>query len=134
MPKQMSEEHRQANKKARAENRAVSAYLQAIESIQPRPGRRPTKDSMQKQLDEIAATFDSATPLKRIQLIQRRMELEKALETIDDEMDITDLQDEFVQMVGAYSKRKGISYAAWREMGVPVAVLKQGGITRTKVT
>ena len=88
---------------------------------------------MQKQLDEIAATFDTATPLKRVQLIQRRMELERALEALDEEVDITELENAFVDVVAAYSKRKGISYAAWREMNVPVAVLKRGGIARTRL-
>ena len=29
-----------------------------------------------------------------------------------------------------YSERKGISYAAWREAGVPAATLKAAGISR----
>jgi hypothetical protein len=29
-----------------------------------------------------------------------------------------------------YGQRKGISYAAWRELGVSPAVLKRAGITR----
>ena len=31
---------------------------------------------------------------------------------------------------GAYAERKGISYAAWRELGVPADVLKKANITR----
>jgi hypothetical protein len=30
----------------------------------------------------------------------------------------------------AYSERRGISYAAWRELGVEAAVLKKAGIGR----
>ncbi len=29
-----------------------------------------------------------------------------------------------------YAERKGISYAAWRELGVPADVLKKAGISR----
>ena len=29
-----------------------------------------------------------------------------------------------------YAQRKGISYAAWRELGVPADVLKKAGISR----
>ena len=45
-------------------------------------------------------------------------------------MDLEALESGFVKVVSAYSERKGISYAAWREQGVPAAVLKAGGIKR----
>ena len=37
----------------------------------------------------------------------------------------------FEQNLPAYSARKGISYAAWRELGVEPAVLKKAGISRS---
>ena len=36
----------------------------------------------------------------------------------------------FAGAAKAYGERKGITFAAWREFGVPTAVLKQAGITR----
>jgi hypothetical protein len=36
-----------------------------------------------------------------------------------------------VKAASAYSARKGISYAAWRELGVEAAVLKRAGISRS---
>jgi len=35
-----------------------------------------------------------------------------------------------VKVAKAYSQRKGISYGAWKEFGVPSDVLKKAGITR----
>ena len=40
------------------------------------------------------------------------------------------LEAAFVKAAAAYAKRKSISYAAWREVGVPADVLKRAGITR----
>ena len=40
------------------------------------------------------------------------------------------LEKAFVKHAKAYSDSKGISYAAWREIGVTPEVLKAAGITR----
>ena len=46
--------------------------------------------------------------------------------------DVTALEDEFVGVAKAYSERNGISYQAWREVGVPAAVLSHAGISRSR--
>ena len=43
-----------------------------------------------------------------------------------DEVDLGAIEDGFVAVAGSYSERQGISYAAWREVGVP-AVRAQAG-------
>jgi hypothetical protein len=45
-------------------------------------------------------------------------------------VDPTTLEAGFIKVAAAYSKRKGISYAAWRAVGVEPTVLKQAGISR----
>ena len=37
----------------------------------------------------------------------------------------------FVDVAKSYSDRQGISYSAWREVGVEASVLKRAGIART---
>lgn len=39
-----------------------------------------------------------------------------------------DLEAAFIGAVGGYAQRHGIGYAAWREIGVPTAVLHKAGI------
>ena len=52
--------------------------------------------------------------------------------TIQAALDAAENGDEVIVAAGAaYSERKGISYAAWREIGVPAAVLKRAGISRS---
>ena len=130
MVRHMSDEHKAANAKARAENRAVSTYLEALESNRPRPGRRRTAESMQKRIEAIGEALESATPIRRVQLVQERIDLERTLSAPSEATDISGLEDEFAAAAVSYSGRKGITYSAWREVGVPAAVLKRAGISR----
>ncbi len=59
------------------------------------------------------------------------MDLEDELETMSAKTDLTALEDDFVRVARSYSTRRGISYAAWREIGVDAAVLKKAGLTRS---
>ena len=130
MVREMSDEHKAANAKARAENRSVSAYLEGLDSARPRPGRRRTAESMRKRIEAIGEDLASATPIRRVQLVQERIDLERELSAPDEVVDISELEDGFVAVAVSYSGRKGITYAAWREVGVPAAVLKRAGISR----
>lgn len=130
MVRHMSDEHKAANAKARAENRVVSAYLEALESNRPRPGRRRTAESMRQRIEAIGEALESATPIRRVQLVQERIDLERALSAPSETVDISELEDGFVAVAVSYSGRKGITYSAWREVGVPAAALRRAGISR----
>ena len=43
---------------------------------------------------------------------------------------MTALEAEFVKVAKSYGERTGVSYAAWRAVGVTPAVLKAAGISR----
>ncbi len=58
------------------------------------------------------------------------MDSERQLAELADPLDMDALEEGFVSSAAGYSERKGISYAAWREAGVPAAVLKRAGISR----
>lgn len=126
----MSEDHKQALAVGRAEGRMVRAYLDALESSKPKRGRKRTKDSISKQIERIDAELEESDPLKRLQLTQERIDLEAELETMEDGVDLSALEADFAVVAKQYAERKGISYAAFRQIGVPAAVLKRAGITR----
>jgi hypothetical protein len=46
-----------------------------------------------------------------------------------DSIDLTALESEFVAAAYSYAQRRGICFAAWREVGVDEAVLRKAGIT-----
>ena len=126
----MTDEHKAALAEGRAQGRAVRAYLEALEAHKPKRGRKRTPDSMRARLGVIDATIDDADPMARLQMVQERIDLTAALEAAEQVVDVTALEDGFVEAAKAYGARKGISYAAWREVGVPTAVLKRAGISR----
>ena len=83
-------------------------------------------------VDRIDTELVTADPLKRLQLIQERLDLKAELDAAGEKVDLSGLEKEFVDAAAAYSARKGISYAAWRELGVEAAVLKRAGISRSQ--
>ena len=127
----MSDDHKAALAEGRNQGRAVRRYLEALEAHKPKRGRKRTPESMQKRLARIEVELASADPLKRLQLIQERLDLGAELEATSAKVDLTGLERDFVGAAKAYSARKGISYAAWRELGVEPAVLKKAGISRS---
>ena len=126
----MTDEHKAALAQGRAEGRAVKAYLEALAANKPKRGRKRTPESIGKRLEKIAAELDDADPMAKLQLVQERMDLEAELERMGEQVDMTGLEDDFVAVAKAYGERKGISYAAWREVDVPAAVLKRAGVGR----
>lgn len=127
----MSDEHKAALAEGRNQGRAVRRYLEALEAHRPKRGRKRTPESMQKRLARIETELESADALKRLQLIQERLDLNAELAAASTKVDLTELEQDFVDAAAAYSARKGISYAAWRELGVEAAVLKRAKLSRS---
>jgi hypothetical protein len=126
----MTAQHKAALAQGRAEGRAVKSYLEALDKNRPRRGRKRTGESIKKRLSAIDAQLPDASPLLRLQLVQERMDLEKELSQLDAKVDLSSLEAAFVKTAGQYAERKGISYAAWRQLGVSAETLKKAGITR----
>jgi len=126
----LTSEHKEALALGREQSRAVKRYLEALEQRRPRRGRRRTAESVQKQLAAIEEKLGGADPLTRLRLLQDRIDLQKEAESFEGDVDITAVEEEFVKVARSYSERKGISYAAWREIGVDAPVLKRAGIPR----
>jgi hypothetical protein len=132
--KKMSDEHKAALAKGREQGRAVRDYLAALEQ-ERKPGRKVDRGTVENRISEVQQRIDDEPdPAKRVELIQRRLDLEEQLVAMQDELDLDALEQGFVDAAAEYSERKGISYTAWREAGVPAAALKQAGIRRTRRT
>ena len=126
----MSDEHKAAIAEGRVQSKAVSNYLDALESNKPKRGRQRTETTITKRLAAIDDLLPSADAVTRLNLRQEKRDLEAELATKDTKVDLSALEKEFVTHAGAYGARKGISYGVWRESGVSPAVLKAAGITR----
>lgn len=134
MAPKMTKEHKQALAKGRAQARAVKDYLALLDRDRKR-GPKMTAEKLQQRLEETRAAIEAEPdPAKRLELIQRRLDDEDRLANMQDEPDTDAVEKDFVAAAREYGERKGISYTAWRELGVPAAVLKEAGVPRTRRT
>jgi hypothetical protein len=126
----MSDSHKAALAEGRDQGRAVRRYLEAVEAHKPRRGRKRTAESVQRRLAAITEKLADADALTRLHLVQERMDLEAELDSSDNTVDLHALEDQFVAAAGPYGARKGITYAAWRQLGVDAGVLRKAWIRR----
>lgn len=127
----MSDDHKAALAKGRQEGNAVRAYLEALAANKPKRGRKRTETSVRKQLDAVNEQLADASPLNQLQLTQRKFDLEAELASFGDEtVDLTALEEGFVQAAAGYAERKKLTYAAFRAVGVSPEVLRRAGVRR----
>jgi hypothetical protein len=127
----MSEAHKSALATGRSEAKAVREYLEALRANKPTRGRKRTPDSVTKRLAAISAELVSADAIKELRLVQERLDLQAELSSMDNTVDLTALEAEFVKVARTYGERTGVSYTAWRTVGVSAALLKAAGVPRT---
>ena len=127
----MTEEHKAALAQGRKEARAIKAYLEALDAR--KPGRPVSKESLTKRKQKVEDKLEETdNPLESVELIQSKLDIEKALAELENEVDMETLESGFVEHARSYSDRKGVSYTAWREFGVPAKVLRSAGIKETR--
>ena len=117
----------------KAEVTAIRDYLKALEQNAPQRGRKRTPDSIRRQLASVTTEMEKATVTRQLDLVQQRIDLEAELATLEQagSIDLSALEANFVDHAASYGGRRGISYAAWREVGVLAATLKAAGIRRS---
>ena len=118
----------------KVETRAVRAYLTALETNRlPKFARKRTPASVRSQIEAATAAMESASATKRLGLVQERIDLKAELDRLEStgSVDMGALESAFAANAASYGGKRGISYAAWREVGVPSPVLKAAGIRRS---
>ena len=126
----MTDEHKAALAEGRTQGRAVRKYLEALEQNKPKRGRKRTTESAQRDLSRTEEDLLTADPLRRLELVQRRIDLKAEIDRMETSIDLSGLEEQFVAVAAPYGERKGISYEAWREAGVSASTLRAAGIGR----
>ena len=126
----MSADHKAALAAGRESSKAVRQYLEVLEANKPKRGRKRTPESVQKRLAVIEDEIAEASPLQRLLLVQEQADLEAELATMDEKVDIGAYEKAFIKHAHTYAESKGLSYSAFRAVGVSAEVLKKAGITR----
>ncbi len=110
----------------------LKRYLEMI-SEQSNPGRRFSKGDLEERLAKtIDAIGNEDNLLTKLELTQRRMDLEKRINGLEDADDPADAEAEFIKVAQGYAERKGITYSAFRDVGVPATILAKTGVRRTR--
>ncbi len=126
----MTDEHKAALATGRSEGKAVRDYLEAARASKPKRGRKRTPESIRKRINDIENEIVEADPVRHLRLVQERLDLQTELATAGTGVNLPLLEAEFVKVAKKYGARNGISYQAWRAVGVEPAVLKSAGISR----
>ena len=126
----MSDEHKAALAKGRMEGRIVREYLDGLRATKPKRGRKRTTETIQTRLDAVELEVVDASPIDELLLIQERRDLQAELVRKSDTIDMDALAESFVAVAKSYGDSKSISYASWRDVGVPASTLKSAGISR----
>jgi hypothetical protein len=104
----------------RAAAEAVRRYVDAVKAGPP-PASRRVRAAAQRRLAEIEDQLTRAPPMHELVLVQERHDLLALAAWYD-------IEDAFVAVARVYGRRHGIAHRAWREVGVPDAVLRRAGI------
>ncbi len=105
-------------------------YLEALDAHRPKRGRKRSAEGVARRLATVEERLAGADPLTRLHLVQERMDLQRELEAGGHEVDLSATEAEFTAVAAAYGERKGITYDAWRQLGVEPRVLGAAGIRR----
>jgi hypothetical protein len=115
--------------------RVIRRYLSALDA--QRVGRTPAKtaESLHFRMHQIDTELLSSDPVQRLHLTQERIDLHaEYLRLTTGTSDISELEKAFVRVARGYGDRHGISFSAWRQIGVDADVLATAGIKPTQKT
>jgi len=127
----MSDAHKAALAKGRAEGRVVRDYLEGLRATKPKRGRKRTPETIGARLSKIEGELPDASPIDELALVQERRDLQDELAAMSETIDMGSLESDFVEVAKSYSESKKIAYASWRDVGVEASVLKRAGISRS---
>lgn len=117
----------------KTENKVVRDYLDALTANAPKRGRKRTAETVEARISAVNDAMGEASATKRLTLVQERLDLKAELDGMNQSgsVDMDGLEAGFIKAAASYGGRRGISYAAWREVGVSAVTLKAAGIRRS---
>lgn len=127
----MTDEHKKSLAKGREESRLIDMYLTALAADAPKPGRQRTVERVKKELESVNAKLQgkNLSPISALKLTQKQLDLTAELAAKQEVSALDELELAFISIAKQYSERRGISYRAWRAVGVPPNPLREAGIT-----
>jgi len=117
------------------EDAAVRAYITLLRGRSGGSNRALALEDVEARLRKVEKRLASgpADPVTYVTLVQEQITLHQDLLSLANTPSEKELEMAFVMHAAEWSEAVGIGYAAWREIGVPAAVLKAAGIARTRM-
>lgn len=114
--------------------RIVRRYLSTLDAHRPGRGPKRAAEAVNNRLLKIEELLISADPISRLHLTQERIDLDAEVIRLGNgnEADLAELEKDFVKVAKTYGERHGVTFSAWRQVGVEADVLEKAGITRVK--
>lgn len=124
------EEMKQARAEGRTQQVIVQRYLEALEAKRKATSNRSWQQVMDARDRHQHTVEHTDNIVERLKAKQALRDIEADLAERREVAKIKEAEADFVKIAKAFSDRKGIEYATWREMHVPVETLTKAGITR----
>lgn len=102
-------------------SKTVSLYLRSLE------GDTASPEEIRRKIAKLTEKIAKTSGVNKLRLIQDRLDLRSRLNNIKD---TTSLEERFIAVAAQFSVENGISWSAWRVIGVPVKVLEAAKIPR----
>ena len=114
--------------------RIVRRYLSTLDALRPGRGPKRAADAIANRLLKIEELLISADPISRLHLTQERIDLDAEAIRLGNgnEADLSELEADFIKVAKSYGERCGVTYSAWRQIGVDADVLEKAGIVRLR--
>ena len=122
--KALSPQHLANLAAGRTQSAVVNRYLRALETATPKRGRQV--DRSPARIEALRQEIEHSTGVQKLAAAQKLVDIQRA-EPAKNELPA--LEAEFIKVALDYSEGHGISYTAWRQVGVSAKTLKAAGIT-----
>jgi hypothetical protein len=132
-PRKMSNAHKAALAEGRQMSSVVDRYLSALHVPKQR-GRKVSLATLQNRLQAAEEKLKHASGVARLTAAQDVRDLKNRIADVANRgaTDLKSLEAGFIRVAKKFGEKRGIGYGAWRDAGVPAAVLKKAGVRRTR--
>jgi hypothetical protein len=114
--------------------RIVRRYLSTLDALRPGRGPKRAAEAVANRLLKIEELLISADPISRLHLTQERIDLDAEAIRLGNgnDADMAELEADFIKVAKHYGERCGVTFSAWRQVGVEADVLEKAGIVRVR--
>lgn len=132
--RKLSASHKRALAEGRTMSATVDRYLQAVNTPKRR-GRKVSRTTLESRIAVARVALRTGTGVEKVIAAQTIRDCQDRLVALTAQTNgggLRKLEADFVKIAKTFGENRGIGYGAWRDAGVPAAVLRKAKIPRTR--